>query len=192
MCMNMFCRDLAIPVGINCSIDVLTDRFPIDKNTYLHKIFNNENHIWLSEEFELWLKTLNLYVPRVEIFHTEADRITGWHIDMIPPSDWVKINWVYEDGVSYMEYANLDKTAELNVKRSVAGTPYVRFEPETTNTAFRYNLKGPTLINAGQPHRVYNKKETDRWCLSAIIWHTDKQSRVLWDDAVEIFKDYLQ
>ena len=192
MCMNVFYRDLEIPVKINCSIDLLRTRFPIDKHTYLHKTFDKENLFWLSVELEEWLRSFNLHVQKLEIFHTEANRITGWHIDMNPPADWVKINWVYEEGVSHMEWADLEKTGELKTRKSAAGTPYVRFEPETTNTVCQHNLKGPTLINSGQPHRVYNKKDTDRWCLSIIPWHTDKRSRVLWDDAVEIFKDYLK
>jgi len=192
MCMNIFYRDLEIPLKINCSIDLLRTRFPLDPHTYLHKTFENENLFWLSLDLEEWLRSFNLHVQKLEIFHTEANRITGWHIDMNPPKNWVKINWVYEEGISHMEWADLGEHKELKTLKSVAGTPYVRFDQSTTNTKCRHNLKGPTLINAGQPHRIDNSKSTDRWCLSAIIWHSKKRQRVLWDDAVEIFKDYLK
>ena len=90
-----------------------------------------------------------------------------------------------------MEWAELNVTGPLVSLPSVAGTSYVRFEPETTKMVCRHVLKGPTLINAGRPHRIDNIKLTDRWCLSAIIWHSDKMCRVLWKDAIEIFKDNI-
>lgn len=189
--MSPFYCDLQNVPDIQCNIDLLKFRFNLGTNQYFHKVFDHENHIWLSTEFENWLKQFGLHIQRLEIFHTESNRITGWHTDMNPPTDWVKLNWVYEEGISYMEWAELDISGPLVSRPSVAGTSYVRFEPETTKMACRYNLQGPTLINAGRPHRVNNNKSTDRWALSTIPWHTDKQCRVLWKDAVEIFKDYL-
>jgi hypothetical protein len=190
--MNYFYRNLVNIPMINCNLNLLQSRFNLRSDKYMHKVFDNENHLWLSPAFESWLKNFNLYIPRLEIFHTESNRMTGWHTDMNPPTDWVKINWVYEEGVSHMEWAELNVSGPLKSLPSVAGTSYVRFEPETTKTACRHNLKGPTLINVGKPHRIDNRKNTDRWCLSCILWHTDKKCRVSWKDAVEIFKDYLK
>ena len=189
--MSPFFHDLKNIPDIKCNIDLLKSRFNLRPDQYFHRVFDYENHIWLSEEFENWLEQFGLHVQRLEIFHTEANRITGWHTDMNPPTDWIKINWVYEEGVSHMEWAELTVSGPLKSLPSVAGTSYVRFEPETTETACRHNLKGPTLINAGRPHRIDNSKPSDRWALSTILWHTDKQCRVLWQDAVEIFKDQL-
>lgn len=172
-------------------MDLFKSRFDLGPKDYRHEVFDDEHDVWLSKEFANWLKNFNLHVPRFEIFHTETDRFTGWHTDMNPPRDWVKINWVYEEGISHMEWAELNSNEPLISRPSIAGTSYVRFAPETTSTVCRHNLIGPTLINAGRPHRIDNSKDTDRWCLSAIPWHTDRQCRVLWQDAVEIFRDHL-
>jgi hypothetical protein len=188
----MFYYDLKNIPGIRCNLELLESRFNIGVNQYFHKVFDHENHIWLSEKFEDWLKSLGLHIQRLEIFHTEANRITGWHIDMNPPKDWIKINWIFEKGYSYMEWADLNIKEPLISLPSIAGTSYVRFEEESTKMVCRYNLKGPTLINVGRPHRINNSKSTDRWCLSTIPWYTDKQCRVLWQDAIQIFKDYLK
>lgn len=190
--MHLFYKNLKNVPEIKCNIELLQSRFSLKPHQYFHKVFDHENSIWLSAEFESWLSQFGLHIQRLEIFHTEPNRITGWHTDMNPPTDWVKINWVYEDGISHMEWAELNVTGPLISRPSIAGTSYVRFEPETTTAVCRHNLVGPTLINAGLPHRIDNSKDTDRWCLSAIPWHTDKQCRVLWEDAVEIFKDYLK
>lgn len=189
--MNQFYFDLKNVPKIQCDLKLLRSRFHIKPNEYFHKVFDHENHIWLSSEFEKWSHQFGLHIQRLEIFHTEASRVTGWHTDMNPPTDWVKINWVYEEGVSHMEWAELNITSPLISRPSVAGTSYVRFEPETTLTADRHHLIGPTLINVGRPHRIDNSKDTDRWCLSAIPWHIDRPCRVLWKDAVELFRDYL-
>ena len=190
--MSPFFLDLKTSKEIKCNIDLLKSRFNLNSHQYFHRVFDHENHIWLSPEFEQWLSQFGLHIQRLEIFHTEPNRITGWHTDMNPPTDWVKINWVYEEGVSHMEWADLNVSGPLKSLPSVAGTSYVRFEPETTITVCRHDLVGPTLINVGRPHRIDNSKNTDRWCLSAIPWHTDRQCRVLWQDAVEIFRDYLK
>lgn len=190
--MDPFYKNFIDIPNISCNLELLSKRFSLASNQYFHKVFDHENHIWLSLEFEQWLQQFGLHIQRLEIFHTEADRITGWHTDMNPPQDWVKINWVYEDGTSYMEWAELNINGPLISRPLIAGTSYVRFEPENTHMVCRYNLKGPTLINSGRPHRIDNSKSTDRWCLSTIPWHTDKKCRVLWKDAVEIFRDHLE
>lgn len=189
--MNTFYRNIDINLSINSSLNLLRSRFNLGGDQYFHQVFDHENDIWLSDEFENWLSQFGMHIQRLEIFHTEANRITGWHTDMNPPRDWVKINWVYEEGISHMEWAELNSTLPLISRPSIAGTSYVRFAPDTTSTVCRYNLIGPTLINAGRPHRIDNSKDTDRWCLSAIPLHTYRQCRVLWQDAVEIFRDYL-
>ena len=189
--MSPFFLDLKTSKEIKCNIDLLKSRFNLNSHQYFHRVFDHENHIWLSPEFEQWLSQFGLHIQRLEIFHTEPNRITGWHTDMNPPTDWVKINWVYEEGVSHMEWADLNVSGPLKSLPCVAGTSYVRFEPETTITVCRHDLVGPTLINVGRPHRIDNSKNTDRWCLSVIPWHTDRQCRVLWKDAVELFRDYL-
>lgn len=191
--MHPFFADLKNVPKINCNLDLLKSRFNLTADQYLHKAFDFENHIWLSAEFEGWLKQFGLHIQRLEIFHTERYRTTGWHTDMNPPTDWVKINWVYEEGVSQMEWAELNITEPLISRPSAAGTGiYVRFDPATTEKICEYNLQGPTLINAGKPHRINNQKNTDRWCLSTIPHHTDRRCRVLWNEAVEIFKDHLE
>jgi hypothetical protein len=190
--MDPFYKNFNINIPINCNIDLLKKRFPVESKKYGHWVFDKENHIWLSKEFETWIKSLGLHIQRLEIFHTEPNRITGWHTDMNPPTDWVKINWVFEEGVSHMEWAELDTINPLISRPSIAGTSYVRFESENTKMICRYNLRGPTLINAGRPHRIDNDKSSDRWCLSTIPWHSDRMCRVLWKDALEIFRDYLE
>lgn len=186
-----FYKDFNNVPRINCDINLIRSRFDLKESDYFHTVFDNENHIWLSNDFENWLEKFDLFVKRIELFHTEPARITGWHIDMNPPKDWIKINWVYETGISFMEWGERNTNDPLSNQITMARTSYVRFEPETVDRKCRYNLKGPTLINAGIPHRIDNSKSTDRWCISAIVWKKTDQSRLLWNDALHIFRDYL-
>lgn len=189
--MSPFYLDLKNVPIIKCNLTQLKSEFDVKTDQYFHRVFDKHNHIWLSRDFEDWLETLGLFVRRIEIFHTEPNRITGWHTDMSPPVDWVKINWVYEEGISYMEWAELPQEMPSEIRKTMAGTPFLRFEPETVDVACQHQLKGPTLVNVGRPHRISNQKNTVRWALSTIIWYIDKQKRVTWDEAVEIFKEYL-
>ncbi len=189
--MNPFFQDLKLDISIKCSQDLLESRFKLNPYQYFHITFDDENQIWLSENFEIWLRQFGLYIQRLEIFHTQPNKITGWHIDMNPPQDWIKINWIYETGISHMEWADLEIDTPLISKISTAGTSYVQFEPNVIRPICRHSFKGPTLINSGKPHRIDNNKMTDRWCLSVIPWYINNRRRVLWQDALEIFKDYI-
>lgn len=190
--MNSFFRDLNIDIPIQCDIDLLESRFKLDPYQYFHITFDDENQIWLSEKFTDWLQQFGIHIQRLEIFHTQPNRITGWHIDMNPPQDWIKINWVYEKGVSHMEWGDLNIKSPLISKISTAGTSYVNLATDEVTAICRHSLQGPTLINSGRPHRIDNTKSTDRWCLSAIPWYSDKRCRISWNDAVQIFKEYLE
>jgi hypothetical protein len=111
---------------------------------------------------------------------------------MNPPQDWIKINWVYEKGISHMEWGNLNIQSAQTSTISAGGTSYVKFVPNEVTAVCRHSLQGPTLINSGIPHRIDNTKSTDRWCLSAIPWYSYKRARISWNDAVQIFNDYLE
>jgi hypothetical protein len=190
--MNVFFRNLNIDIPIRCNIDLLETRFKIKPHQYFHITFDDENQIWLSEKLETWLCQLGLYVRRIEIFHTQPNKITGWHIDMNPPRDWVKINWIYETGTSYMEWGDFNINAPLVSQISAGGTSYIKFESTDIQTICRHSFSGPTLINSGVPHRIDNSKPTDRWCLSTILWYRDNHCRVDWKDAMQIFKSHLE
>lgn len=189
--MSPFYKDFNNIPKINCNIDLIRSRFDLKESEYFHTIFDKENHIWLSSEFENWLAKFDLFVKRIELFHTEPNRITGWHIDMNPPRDWIKINWVYENGTSFMEWGQKNTNDVLSNQITMAGTSYVRFESEAVDRKCRHKLIGPTLINAGRPHRIDNNKSSDRWCISTIILKKKELSRLSWIDALHIFRDYL-
>jgi len=190
--MHPFFQDLKVDIPIQCNIDMLKCRFKLSPYQYFHITFDDENQIWLSEKFETWLSQFGLHIQRLEIFHTEPNRTTGWHIDMNPPRDWIKLNWIYETGISHMEWGELNIESLLNSAISSGGTSYVKFESKEVSTICKHSFKGPTLINSGRPHRIDNIKSTDRWCLSAIPWYSDKRCRVGWNDAIKIFRDYLE
>ena len=184
-------KDLKNVPQINCNIDLLKSMFNLKDNEYFHTILDKENDIWLSEEFENWLARFNLSIKRIEIFHTEPLKTTGWHIDMNPPSDYVKINWVYEKGISYMEWGEEHFNSLPETKITMAGTSYLRLQSDAVDMMCSHHLQGPTLVNVGYPHRVVNEKNSDRWCLSAIVWNKKNNSRLLWDDALKLLENYL-
>lgn len=189
--MGCFYFDLKYDQKISCDLESLKKKFPILESEYYHWIRDDMNSDLLGFDFINWLNQFGLIIRRIEIFHTDPMKVTGWHTDMNPPASFTKINWVFEDGISYMEWADLDNSQMLTSKKTMANTTYVSFDPEKTRAIERKHLVGPTLINVGYPHRIINQKETERWCVSCILWDKEKNQRVLWEDALRIFKDFI-
>lgn len=183
--------DLKNVPKINCDINLLKSRFDTSPDEYFHKFFHNENAIWLSAEFEDWLLSFGIFVKRCDILHTNRNRLLRWHTDMNPPLEIAKINWVFEEGVSYIEWGDLTGEIPKESTLGAFGKKYLWFEDEMIKTSVTHRVIGPTLFNPGIPHRVDNRKDTDRWCLSAILWYEDRQRNVLWQDAVHRLKNHL-
>lgn len=182
--------DLKNVPKINCNLSLLKSRVNIDPDQYVHKVLHNENHIWLSKEFEEWLSKFGMLVRRCDIFHTNPNRYLRWHIDVFPPRDYVKINWVYEKGISHIIWGKLIGEQPTKPTITPFGRQHLGFDDDVIQPVVKHILVGPTLFNAGVPHRVDNRKDTNRWCLSAVLNYKDSQKNVLWKDAVELFRDY--
>lgn len=191
--MNRYCIDLNLPNFPKTSVKkFINEQFSIPENKRFH--WQNSTSLELepilTTEFLSWLKSMKINVYRIELFQTGINSTSDWHSDMYPLKEFAKLNWVYEEGVSYFEYGKIPENFQPKELSNRLNTPYCPF-PKNTELAYRTNLKGPALINAGIPHRVCNMKNTVRWAISIIPFHSDTNTRVLWDDALEIFKDYI-
>jgi hypothetical protein len=180
--------------------------FPFDKKAVSEELlneikFSNKIHMWkkwgfrdsvFSDSFHNWLNNLGCYVANAEIFYIPLNKQLEWHIDMYPPNNFVKINFVWNSDNHVMMWGECtDQYRKNSVSLTQMNTEYVSYEEKEIKLLemIRISEKFPSLVNVGIPHKVINSSFFPRWCFSVIPHFNNK--RILFDDAIIIFKDYI-
>jgi hypothetical protein len=160
--------------------------------------FSKSHHVKYSiqphDEFAAWLDSLNLVVGFAEAFKkSPTDIAYPWstHLDGNEFDDHVKINFIYGHGTSKMIWAKIKPGHQHNKKTTVVGTDYLWAPLVNCDIVAADPLWQPAVVNAGQLHDVVDVSET-RICYSFMLRHKNSTHRLLWDDAMTLFKDYLE
>lgn len=184
--MNNYCRDLNLAFELDLSffkeLPLSGDKLTVT-NIHLSKLDNNLKSL---------LDNLNIKTMGIACFYTPANSSRLIHIDDTYFSNMVKINYVFGGYGSEMQWYKFNGT-DSDIKRfkNVRGDEYVGFNPADCELVYSVDLRGPSLINAGVPHGVTNNTNQGRWCISHGLHNMDG-SRLQWDDAMVIFKNYLK
>jgi len=145
-----------------------------------------------SNPFHQLLDNLSCYVANAEIFYIPSNKQLEWHIDMYPPMDFVKINFVWNsDNHSMMWGKCINEDKKISISLTQMDTEYVKYEDKEIKPleSVKISEKFPALVNVGIPHKVVNISPLPRWCFSIVPHHNNK--RILFDDALKIFKNYI-
>ena len=146
-----------------------------------------------KEEFHSWLASLGCYVANAELFHIPPKEQLVWHLDMWPAQDFIKINFVWNSDDHNMLWGRcINATKEINISTTTMNTAYVKYEDTEIELLEKTKIREdrPIIVNVGVPHKVINYSTTlSRWCVSIVLHHNGK--RILFDDAVNIFSEYV-
>ena len=155
--------------------------------------YNEVRTCILTEDFHNLLDHLNCTVLAAELFYTAPYNILPWHIDMNPPRDNVKLNFVWGSDSHEMQFGEIKDFSPLR-NTSILGesSPYVEFLPPQIEVKNKVQLTFPALVNSGRPHRVVNKSSQGRWCLSIIITRIGRPDRILFEEAVNLLSEYVR
>ena len=144
----------------------------------------------ISDEIHAWLwETFKCTVINIEVFFTAPFRGRGWHLDMNPPNDFVKINYVWGDPLKSEMQWGISQTERDLVSSTTAGTQYVGYRNDEVVLDKTIVFDKPVLVNVGRPHRITNYSNQGRWCLCIVLGYNNK--RILFQDAVNIFSEYV-
>lgn len=171
-----------------------------DKN-YINKLIENvgdklADH-WklsitdLTDEFLNWLDKHNLAVKYVELFYCSPKGSIFLHIDEIDPVNCCKINWVYDNGETWMRWARLKDGKQIYKQNNNIGGTYYTAMPGDFDYVEQTKIGKPTLVNAYHLHDVVNPTDQCRWCVSVVPKYKNNNSRLVWDEAIEIFSPYF-
>lgn len=145
-------------------------------------------------EFVDWLDQLNITVGFAEVFKKyPSSSVQPWstHLDGEIFDDHVKINFVQGHGTSKMIWAKIKQGYEHTKRTTVVNTNYLCAPLEHCDIVASDPLWQPAVINAGLLHNIIDVSEP-RICYSFMLRHKNSWRRLLWDDAMTLFKDYLK
>ena len=148
-------------------------------------------HDAISDEFYAWIKKYNLQLEHSELFYCQPKGNIFIHVDEVYPPDSCKINWVYDQGETFMRWFKLKEDKELQVMKSPIGTNYWACYPEECTLEYQHRIGKPTLINASEIHDVINPSDHRRFCVSIVVKVIDEKDRIGYGRLKEIFKEYV-
>ena len=157
-----------------------------------------------------FLAKLGLNILNTEVFYTPGSKSLPIHIDNTELDNHVKINISYgppEGATRWWKPLNFDHKKEYNEqfddkldeegKKDLIGLKdtylqhrSIRLEEEECELLYEANTDKPSLVNVGAFHSSYNPTDEGRWTLCFVIGKNNKY--LYWDDAMEIFKDYIE
>lgn len=194
--MNHFHRYLKLPFELE-----KPNLFNTDPDHVVHQ--NLDGHY--DNNMENFLKQFGLELLLIECFYTPPNGgKVGIHTDFWwYETDFIKINqtWGPEDGE--IVWWKCDKTykVELDKDTHYIGDNKLTFDDTSKFLAaeevdckqiFSANTNRPSIVNTGILHSTINPSNQGRWTVCFIpVYKKSDESYVKWNDALEIFKDYL-
>lgn len=137
-----------------------------------------------------WLRSLNLFVIAGECFYTPPGRTLEPHLDTAEISDVVKLNWMKRGEGSTMDWYELKQGAQLQTGMTPINTQY-SYAPRSDLIHVHSAIIGtPSLVNVGRIHGIQNRN-LPRYVACAVLGDVETKKRITWDQAINIFKDYV-
>lgn len=147
----------------------------------------------LRKEFMDWIDSINCHIWYSEIFHVPHNSDLFIHSDSLTPLDSCKINWVYDQGETYMRWYSIPEGEELVHRKNTIGGDYYSLEDESGyKMEYQHRIAKPTLINAGAPHDVSNPTDHPRWCVSIVLRENGEDWRVSYKRFREILAPWIK
>ena len=126
----------------------------------------------LVDEFH---KDLGLIINHTEVFWTPAGTSLPVHADYVTLDNHVKIN--ITDLTTANEFSDREHTNVLANR-------------DECTLVYEANTNRPSLVNVGQLHDTYSPPHAGRWTLCFIPGRSNGRD-IYWDEAMEIYKDYI-
>lgn len=201
--MNNVHRHLSFPVNLIDAHSVYLLNLIQKHNKEFDPIKHGHYRFPLEEipaEFIDWFNATfaDIYIKDWEVFYTPAGNVLPIHSDGFQPFvDFVKLNFVYDGDRSTMHWFKLKEELELTSDTNHNKTSYTFIKPEDVDEIYKAEIGTPSLVNVGVPHGIDNKQNTNgRWCICLIPNYRDSSNResprVLFNEALDIFKGYIQ
>jgi hypothetical protein len=180
--MNRYHHRLNIPV-------IFQPEFPVNNNSAIFSYSKSQ----INKELINWLSDMSVGIKHCEVFYLSPESQSNHiiHLDGELFDDHVKLNFAYCETEELMNWFIPKENAVLISKKTPIDTKYIEADKDQCILVHRAIIGQPSLINAGQLHSVSDVK-SPRYCFSFVLSKIKTNKYLTWDDAVEIFKDYIE
>ena len=146
----------------------------------------------LTDEYLTWLDKHNLLASWVELFYCSPKGNIFLHKDEIHPPHGCKMNWVYDQGETWMRWFSLKEGKQIQKHDNTIGGIYYTANEGDYEFTTQTRVGKPTLVNAYELHDVINPSNYPRWALSVVPQFKHiPESRLVWSDAMKLFAPYF-
>jgi len=150
-------------------------------------------------------KDLGLSIIHTEIFYTPPGGSIPIHTDEKRFDNHVKVNvsWGPEQGRTRWWQSNKTKVVtdrqtaqdmlDLHDEDQFSTRDHTGLlaKNEDCTLVWEANTNRPSLVNVGQLHDTYSPLDGGRWTLCFVPGNKNGSDYVYWDEALEIYKDYI-
>jgi hypothetical protein len=143
-----------------------------------------------------WLKNLGLEIFFAEVFYihpeTKGHSEDVVHLDGMSFNDHIKINFVYTDTFSLMNWYKIKDESKFIVEHPEGNTSHYVAQKEDCDLLYSAQIthSPASLVNAGVLHNITNVN-SPRYCFSFIPGKIGTENFIFWPEAIKIFKDYI-
>lgn len=141
----------------------------------------------IPDEMTRWLDTKNLEIVHGEVFYLSPAGVDSLpiHIDGAQIDDHVKINFVYCDTPSFMNWYNINDETKLVRSQTPIGTNYISANLEDCEKVCTAEIGQPSLVNVGRLHDI-SSVQSDRYCFSFVLKEKASEINLQWNRAIEL------
>lgn len=196
---NIYHRYLDLPFEIT--------RHPMF-DTAPKEIKHHDINPYRDAQVDQWHESLGLTVNHTEVFYTPPGGELPIHSDEVTLDNHVKINitWGPAEGtIRWWESKNAFVSTDYNnTKNKLKDLDHstvdqfsqrehknVLANKEECDLVWEASTNRPSLVNVGQLHSTYNPTDLPRWTLCFVPGRPNGHGYIYWDEALEIYKDYL-
>ena len=146
----------------------------------------------LSDDFLNWVDANDLEIRYSEIFYSAPHSGIFLHSDEIDPPNCSKINWIYDQGETWMNWYLPKPGTELIKQDNPIGGLYWNCAREDCDLVYSARVGKPSLVNVSVLHDVKNPTDHPRWCVSIVLKEKSASKRLDWTRSLEIFGPYFK
>lgn len=184
--MNIYCRKIQFPVEIEL------ENFP--PKDYENRVFMIRPP-WskINKKLHRELGKLGLYIEHSEIFYSPPQEGIYIHVDTNTFSNMTKLNFCICNPLSVMNWFEIkEEYKNKSPKETMLSTKYLKYDKHEVKKILHTEcIAGWHIVNAGIPHNSTNYTDEPRWTLSYVIKKQMAKEFLEFEEAVEIFKDYI-
>ena len=153
----------------------------------------------INQEFKDWLKSFNIGIFLPEQFLLDPNNVSKHiiHKDGAYLFNFIKLNFVFCDTPSTMNWYKLLPGKELKNVNSSGGTPYLISNADDTELVYSAQVGQPSLVNVSHLHDV-STVQSKRYCFSFVLTKLKDgepirgdQAFLSWQEGEEIFDEYI-